>query len=166
MQPVYAGDIRAAENQQWKLNSTALKYIRDTHEDPPGKPTVPHVDLSQKDPMQILTLSRTSGEAYELVKPYQEWSWLKMLHSLSHGDGGNDLLQKLVGPEGITGVWCMPLPDSYDHKRAHAAKKNGLHFADGIQLPIWDFVILRGDGEAVRFHPIQTNRKILRGFSK
>ena len=134
MQPVHAHDIRASGQQPWVLNSIALKHIRDTNEDPPGNPTVENVDLSQTDTMQIPTLYRTLGEAYELRPPYQEWSWRKMLNSLSHGDGGDDLLQKLAGPEGITAVLCMPLPDSYDIKRVYAARKTGKHFDGGIFL--------------------------------
>ena len=155
MQPVHAHDIRASGQQAWDLNSTALKHIRDTNEDPPGNPTVENVDLSQTDTMQIPTLYRTTGEAYELRPPYQEWSWRKMLNSLS-----DDLLQKIVGPEGITAVLCMPLPGSYDIKRENAFRKTGKHFDAGIRPPIWDFVLRRGDGAFVRLHPSLTKRKI------
>ena len=112
-----------------------------------------NVDLSQTDTMQIPTLYRTTGEAYELGPPYQEWSWRKMLNSLR-----DDLLQKIVGPEGITAVLCMPLPDSYDIKRVYAARKTGKHFDGGIRPPIWDFVLRRGDGAFVRLHPNLTKR--------
>ena len=38
--------------QPWHLNKTALKYIRDSHEEPRGTPTVEFVDLFDKDPIQ------------------------------------------------------------------------------------------------------------------
>ena len=155
MQPVHANDIRASGHQPWLRNSTALKHIRACYENQPGNPTVENVDLSQTDTMPIPTLYRTIGEAYELRPPYQEWSWRKMLNSLR-----DDLLQKIVGPEGITAVLCMPLPDSYDIKRVYAARKTGNTFDGGIGPPIWDFVFRRGDGAFVRLHPSLTKRKI------
>ena len=64
MQPVYAGDIRAAGNQQWKLNSTALKYIRDAHENPRGFPVVDFhgVDLTHLGSYESGQLERVPGD--------------------------------------------------------------------------------------------------------
>ena len=79
----------------------------------------------------------------------------------------DDTLTRIIGP-GVTGIFCLPIgPDgiltgasSYDHKREHFAKHGGVRFADAAPVPVWDFVIHRGDGERVRVHPNQTNKKV------
>ena len=38
-------DIRTSGDQPWKLNNTALKYLRDAHEMPRGTPTLRGLDL-------------------------------------------------------------------------------------------------------------------------
>ena len=43
-QVVTKADIRAAGTQAWALNNTALKSIRDSHENPLGVPSVSEVD--------------------------------------------------------------------------------------------------------------------------
>ena len=50
-------------------------------------------------------------------------------------------------------------PNSYDHKRHHAAKENGEPITDRT-LPVWDFVIVREDGTAIRLHPQWSTTKI------
>ena len=70
----------------------------------------------------------------------------------------DDTLTRIIGP-GVTGIFCQPMLSlepisdritlvrtSYDHKRGGG--------------PEWDFVIHRGDGEWVRLHPNQTNKKV------
>ena len=78
------------------------------------------------------------------------------------------LLTRIIGP-GVTGIFCLPMQSmagasSYDHKREHFAKHGGVRFADVDGeppcVPVWDFVIHRGDGERVRLHPNQTNKKV------
>jgi len=44
-------DERKAHKRAWELNNTALKSIRDTHEDPRGFPTTNHIDLFGQDPL-------------------------------------------------------------------------------------------------------------------
>ena len=70
----------------------------------------------------------------------------------------DDTLTRIIGP-GVTGIFCQPMLSlepisdritlvrtSYDHMRGGG--------------PEWDFVIHRGDGERVRLHPNQTNKKV------
>ena len=79
----------------------------------------------------------------------------------------DDTLTRIIGP-GVTGIFCQPMQvwdqsgcrSSYDHKREHFAKHGGVRFADAAPVPVWDFVIHRGDGERVRLHPNQTNKKV------
>ena len=80
-------------------------------------------------------------------------------------------LRRIIGC-GVTGIFCQPMEvwdhhgcrSSYDHKREHFGKHGGVRFADvdgkPADVPVWDFVIHRGDGEWVRLHPNQTNKKV------
>ena len=53
---------------------------------------------------------------------------------------------------GLIGCYFAPRPNSYDHKRHRKLKDEGTPLLD-VRLPIWDFVIEREDGTAVRLHP-------------
>ena len=53
---------------------------------------------------------------------------------------------------GLIGCYFAPRPNSYDHKRHRKLKDEGTPLLD-VRLPIWDFVIERKDGTAVRLHP-------------
>ena len=102
--------------QSWRLN-TALKYIRDTHEDPPGYPRVPFVDITHKDPLPIGVLLRTTGMGYAFQEnATQPWSWRQMV-----AGWGEEAREKICGC-GVEAICCMPLRGSFDKKRNHAAK--------------------------------------------
>ena len=146
--------------QPFALHSTALKWIRDSNEDPKGTPITERVVLTDKDPLMIGVLARSKGMSYSFVRGEQQpWSWRQMLASFPEatrrkilGFGSND---------GLVSISCEPLPGSYDHKRHHAARAAGEPFPEGgAQAPIWDFVVRRADGMAVRFHPQLTNKKV------
>ena len=145
------------------MDNTALKSIRFQGESPPGTPLDwSGVDLTHSDPYPVLTVKRDKGPAFEMVEPQQPWSWRKMLNRFD-----DDTLTRIIGP-GVTGVFCQPMghpgASSNDHKREHFAKHGGVRFADvdgePPDVPVWDFVIHRGDGEGVRLHPNQTNKKV------
>ena len=77
---------------------------------------------------------------------------------------GDDSLQIVCnGHENRSGgvIRCllMPRPNSYDHKRHHAARANGEPVTDR-RFPVWDFVIVREDGTAIRLHPQWSTTKI------
>ena len=150
-------EIRAAGKQDWRSDNTALKSIRFQTEsirlDWSG------VDLTHSDPYLVLTVRRDKGPAFSMVEPQQPWSWRKMLNRFD-----DHTLTRIIGP-GVTGIFCLPMQSmagasSYDHKREHFAKHGGVRFADAAPVPVWDFVIHRGDGERVRLHPNQTNKKV------
>jgi len=149
-------EINRSPKQTWGLNSTALKHIRDMHE-VQGVPTCFRVDLFDKDPYDILSLSKNKGMEYRLVEPHQPWSWRAMLNAMKP-----DTKQALVG-DGVKDVWCAPLDGSYDHKRCNAWKEAGLPIP-AYGVPIWDFFVLRGDGVLHRFHPSLTTTKL--GYQK
>jgi len=144
--------------QNWRVNNTALKWIRDQHEEPRGHPTVDEVDLSSVDVMMIGVLYREKGMDYAFVEgERQPWSWRQMIASFSATDKA-----LLLGENGqeVTRMVCAPLPHSYDHKRHHAARVVGKPYLKGAPVPVWDFVVYRSDGKCVRFHPNQTQKKI------
>ena len=73
--------IRAAGEQDWRLDNTALKSIRFQGESPPGTPLDwSGVDLTHSDPYLVLTVWRDKGPAFEIVEPQHPWPWRKMLN--------------------------------------------------------------------------------------
>ena len=156
-------EIRVSGTQPWQLDNTALKGIRFQGESPPGTQSDRSgVDLTHSDPYYVLTIKRDRGPAFEMVEPRLEWSWKKMLNRLDDAT-----LERVIGP-GVTSIFCKPIgkpgASSYDHKRDHHANHGGVPFEDvngaPADCPVWDFVIHRGDGEAIRLHPNQKNRKV------
>ena len=53
---------------------------------------------------------------------------------------------------GLTECWLSVRPGSYDHKRHHKLKQDGMPQPDA-QLRVWDFLLVREDGSSVRLHP-------------
>ena len=74
---------RVRVTQPLKLNNIALKYIRDSNENPPGHPTTHRVDLTDFDPLQIGVLEKGSGLKYRYKDgESQPWSWRQMLAAM------------------------------------------------------------------------------------
>ena len=92
-------EIRASGHQPWKLNNTALKYLRDAHEMPRGTPTLEGLEV------MIKTLVELGGQAYSFSDPLQRWSWRKMLNGMSEAN-----LRKAVGDSGVERVFIAPSP--------------------------------------------------------
>ena len=140
-------EIRRAGTQPFKMNNTALKSIRESNEIPFGCPVIAGVDLFPYESYQILSLQRGADEAYWLVPPLQWWSWKKMLNGMTE-----ETLERIVG-DGIIGITCQPIPNTSDGKRLRAARKQNVEFPEAAPVPVWDFVVCRGDGSRVRFRP-------------
>ena len=70
--------IRASGTQAWKLNNTALKWLRDQNEGE-GNPTVQELDLTSQGEIMIQTLVEPGGQDYSFTDPPQPWSWRKPL---------------------------------------------------------------------------------------
>ena len=58
--------------QPFRLNNVALKWIRDTHEDPPGFPSVERVELTEHDPYMIGVIDKTVGMDYSFFEGQQQ----------------------------------------------------------------------------------------------
>ena len=75
-------EIRAAGEQDLRLDNTALKSIRFQGESPPGIPLGwSGVGLTHSGPCPVLTVRRDKkGPASEMVEPQQPWTWRKLLN--------------------------------------------------------------------------------------
>ena len=142
-------------NQPFRLNNAALKYIRDTHENPPGVPTTEYVYLTDAGPYQIGVISHPGGMDYSFTEEKEPWSWRQMLAGMTE-TAKTDILGD--NPRlGVTRIVCAPTFGSYDHKRCHASKKGaGRRFGDGVRPLVWDFFVTRTDGTTKR---LRTNWK-------
>ena len=158
-------DLDAVEIQQpFRLNNMALKWLRDSGEEPPGFPTIARVDTTDRDPLDIGVLERTgqgpSGMAYTFRQgEFQPWSWRQMLAALPPVAKDRILGTRQPAP-GVRWITCETVAGSYDHKRWHAAKALRQPFVDGAWVPVWDFHVYRTDGNIVRFHTSATNKKV------
>ena len=66
-----------------KMNSVALKWLRDTNELPPGHPTTQEVDLTNSDPLRIGKIVKGKGMQYAFREgETASWSWSEMLVDL------------------------------------------------------------------------------------
>ena len=86
------------------------------------------------------------------------WCWLRMVAQLTD----ESIQTVLKGPDGSTralvGCSVAARPNSYDHKRHFAMAAAG--HSCGQTLPIWDFVLRRDDGSAIRLRPQWSNTKV------
>ena len=149
--------------QPWKLNNTALKYMRWAGEKPEGVPlkdgycwNVP-IDIV----VEIGEMEHDAkGPGFSFDSPavagkMQRWSATQFLASLRP-----DTIAALELKEhGISKLECAHIPNSLDKMRVAAAKQLGKPFADDVKPPIWDFILTRGDGERFCIHPSQANYK-------
>ena len=150
---------RLSVSQLFRLNSAALKWIRDGHENPPGVPTTDGVDLTDTDPLLIGVIERTVGMDYTFKENERTpWSWRQMLAALPPAAKGSVLGSNPA--LGVVRITCAPVLGSYDHKRWHAALHLGRPYAEDATVPVWDFVVTRTDGTAVRFHTSYTSKKV------
>ena len=85
------------------------------------------------------------------------WKWQEMIAQMD----GTSMSDVVCGPEGRSGglvaLSFSRRPNSYDHKRAHAAVNHG---RTPQNQRIWDFVAHRADGSGIRLHPNWSNTKI------
>jgi hypothetical protein len=145
-------------HQKFMLNNVALKWIRDTHESPPGVPSVEYVNLNDyhTEGLQIGIIGRVTewSQEYWWLTGSQPWSWLQMFKSMKP-----ECIEAIIG-DGITNIECAPDTRSYDHKRADAAKNLNKPFRKDAPVPVWDFFVTRKDGSTVSFHTNLADNKV------
>lgn len=104
--------------QTWEMNSCCLKWLRFSHETEEHQPTVDILDLWDADPLSMKTLQREKGPKFWFTLPWQEWSWRTFLHQFVQsgnfqGHPDDSMLQKVIGSDGIRGIWLAWLPGSH-----------------------------------------------------
>ena len=150
--------------QAFALNPIALKWIRDTHESPPGWPTVDWVELTDTDPLQIGVADKSHGQDRWITNRQQPWSWRQMLAGMSPSYQAAVLGVNGSSPcLGVTRVACAPSIHSYDGSRVVGARQAGRLFDHRDHRPVWDFYVTRTDGNTVRFH-LESGRRSFRVF--
>ena len=150
--------------QVFALNSIALKWIRYTHESPPGRPTVDWVELTDKDPLQIGVADKSHGQDRWISNRQQPWSWRQMLAGMSPPYQAAVLGVNGSSPcLGVTRVACAPSIHSYDGSRVVGARQAGRLFDHRDHRPVWDFYVTRTDGNTVRFH-LESGRRMFSVF--
>ena len=81
-----------------------------------------------------------------------QWSWLEMVAQLDDESMKVAVEGEQGRSRGLIGCELLPRPGSYDHKRHHQLKMAGRP-ERSKQLSVWDFVLRRDDGSALRLHP-------------
>ena len=85
------------------------------------------------------------------------WKWQEMIAQMDR----TSMLNVVGGPEGrsrgLVGLSFSKRPNSYDHKRAHAAVNNA---RTPQRQHIWDFIAHRADGSGIRLHQNWSSTKI------
>ena len=120
----------------------------------------PMLQLPLEGPLEVaVILHAEKSMNWEFSDSRRQWSWHELIAQLTDDD-----IQLVVnGGQGRSGglVACYLAlrPNSYDHKRHHMLRKKGEH-AGVPRLPIWDFVVQREDGTAMRLHPSWSMRKV------
>ena len=98
-----------------------------------------------------------------------EWSWLEMVAQLSD----ESMRFVVLGPEcrshGLVGCEVAPRPNSCErlmHDRLNSTLGPEWDKISQPQLRIWDFVLKRADGSAVRLHPQWSTPKVETYFAE
>ena len=140
----------------WKRHNAALKYFR-AHCESEDLPLYRFSSAGGQ--MAVINHAKKEMNFSFSETETTTWCWMDMLSQL-----GDDSLHIVCNGHqnrsgGVVRCLLMPRPNSYDHKRHHAAKANGEPVTDR-RFPVWDFVIAREDGTAIRLHPQWTTTKI------
>ena len=137
----------------YKQHNAALKFFQDSQEvahDPFNSPPL-HFEPSGYAAVAVIDHD-AKGMGWAWKDETRLWSWQEMIAQLTP-----ESMEVVVkGPEGrscgVVGCSFAVRPNSYDHGRSHMIKeKTGK--APNVKLPIWDFVVHRADGTAIRLHP-------------
>ena len=109
-------------------------------------------------PAAVAAVKWGKGQAWDFDRNQMvTWSWKEMIAQLDA-----DSMQIVVGgwaEGGLVGCYFAPRPNSYDHKRHSKLRQEGRPQKD-VRLPVWDFVVERANGTAVRLHPQRTTTKV------
>ena len=88
----------------------------------------------------------------------REWSWLELVAQLDE-ESLKYVVEDGDDSRGLIGCEFKQRPGSYDHK-SHNEKKAAGRPQKDVQLLVWDFVLMRSDGSALRLHPQWNTTKV------
>ena len=143
----------------YQQRNAALKWFRQIMEDDEeGEDTFRRFD--NREPVAVAMIIKDKGMDYDFHETRSRaWHWFELVSQLTD----ESMAFVVDGPDhrsgGVTGCYFAPRPKSYDHKRHHQLKEAGFPFQDA-KLRVWDFVIQRADGSAVRLHPQWSNTTV------
>ena len=145
----------------YKQHSLALKYLRQRWEIAATPDMSPPIALCDDGWITIKLVEHAKqGMDFHITNTDIWYNW----HALVAQLDGDSMKYVVEGPEGrsdgLQSCWFEPRPNSYDHKRHHMMRAVGRHPPHVPKLPVWDFVMYRSDGTAVRLHPNYSNVKI------
>ena len=148
-------------NGSYRQHNAALKYFRYLQEDAtdPFNPSR-MLRFPNDAPVQIATIRWQKGEqwAFDDTKMVT-WSWKEMIAQLDETSMRIVVCGKNSRSCGLIGCYIAPRPHSYDHKR-HKMLFTAEKERREVKLPVWDFVIERSDGTALRLHPQRSTTKV------
>ena len=134
--------------QPFERSNEALKHFRDCLEIG-FAPTAHELNLElEPNTIAIRKVTHGSGEEFQFEQgaaavPFS-WSQMLLLTGLS--------FDEVVGV-GVMAVKMFARPDSYDHQRAAAYRKQHGGQQPSTKPPLWDFLVMRADGTGVLLHP-------------
>ena len=141
-------NIKVTDN--YKQHNAALKWFRRAQE---NLATPCDLRFSNFDNAAVAALIKERGTDFDFNEnSWTNWHWFEMVAQLD-----NQYIAWVVhGPDnrsrGLKECWLSMRPGSYDHKR-HVQLKDAGRPKTNSQLRVWDFLLVRDDGSAVRLHP-------------
>ncbi len=137
----------------YKHHNIALKWFRDSSE----RAGLSEMMFSNTAVAEVSQIDRPKGMQYQFDESIKHpWCWQEMVAQLDDEsmrvvvEGPGDAANR---SRGLTR--CMiQQSDVYDHKRHFAARDSNEH------LKVWNFVLVRDDGNMVALHPNFSNTKV------
>ena len=143
---------RLSNCSNYQQHNAALKWFRHRLENSANPDDDTRLLFSNTEPTPAAGIVKGAGMEYDFDENRSHgWSWFEMVAQL-------DAESMAFVVNGADGRSCGPVscsfavrPNSYDHKRHHQLRLAGTPKKD--KRRVWDFVLTRGDGSAVRLHP-------------
>ena len=152
---------RIQVTQPWKLNLTALKWIRDQNENPLGHVKLGQIDLTHNDPIYVGVIDEVvgtectwQGDLHGGDGAKQPWSWRQFLRALP------DWVARQVfrNKAGVAAFTCNASPRFYDNERIRSMAELGIHFPSNA--PMWHFIVVFTDDRSVQLRPERNGRSV------
>ena len=144
----------------YRQHNAALKFFRWQQELPDDPLQSPCLEFHASAPTAVGVIDHsTKGMTWKSTDEWTQWCWHEMIAQLDEPS-----MEEVVnGPSGRSGglVGCSFAirPGSYDHKRHHMLRQTDPNPPEK-KLPIWDFVVHRKDGSAIRLHPSWSKKDV------